>query len=117
SYFLTFSQIITHLSSTRSALPCSPTRRSSDLDLTDDPAQHRQIADRGAYLAFDTVGKSSYQSDSTRVRLVLALLEQGLESHLMLSNDISRFAYLHSHGGQGYGHVLGPFATALRQAG
>ncbi|WP_147917029.1 phosphotriesterase [Ruania zhangjianzhongii] len=86
-------------------------------DLIDDVDQHARIADAGAYLAFDTVGKESYQGDDVRVRMLLALLEQGLGAHLLLSNDISRHSYLRSEGGQGYAHVLCPFADRLRAAG
>lgn len=86
-------------------------------DLIDDLDQHARIAATGAYLAFDTVGKESYQGDDVRVRMVLALLERGLGGHLLLSNDISRHSYLRSEGGQGYAHVLGPFAQRLRGSG
>lgn len=86
-------------------------------DLTEDLAQHEAIAASGAFLGFDTIGKSSYQPDEVRLRLVLALLERGLGGHLLLSNDISRHGYLAGEGGQGYQHVLGPFARQLRDAG
>lgn len=86
-------------------------------DLIDDPGQHLEIAARGAYLAFDTVGKESYQSDALRVQMIVGLLEHGLGPHLMLSNDISRHTYLVAEGGRGYGHVLGSFAARLRAAG
>lgn len=86
-------------------------------DLIDDAAQHEDIAGAGAYLAFDTVGKESYELDGVRLRRLLALLESGLQRHILLSNDISRYAYLRGEGGQGYAHVLGPFARALRRHG
>ncbi|MEE6273309.1 phosphotriesterase family protein [Georgenia wangjunii] len=86
-------------------------------DLTDATAQHVALAEAGAYVAFDTAGKDSYQPDGVRLRLVLALLERGLGRHVLLSNDISRHGYLTAHGGQGFRHVLGPFAARLRAAG
>lgn len=86
-------------------------------DLADDAAQHRTIAAAGAYIAFDTVGKESYQPDAVRVRMLLGLIEDGLAKHVLLSNDLSRDAYLESHGGQGFAHVLGPFRSALVDAG
>lgn len=86
-------------------------------DLASDTAQHEAIASTGAYVAFDTVGKESYQSDDIRLRLLLAMLERGLERHVLLSNDVSRRAYLVSRGGFGYGHVLGPFQDRLVEAG
>ncbi|RIQ23121.1 phosphotriesterase family protein [Jiangella rhizosphaerae] len=86
-------------------------------DLVDAPGQHAAIAAAGAYVAFDTVGKASYQPDEKRIELLLALLDAGHGRHVLLSNDISRDAYLASRGGQGFGHVLGPFRAALAARG
>ncbi|MFC9647695.1 phosphotriesterase [Streptomyces sp. NPDC056937] len=86
-------------------------------DLLDDPAVHRELAASGAYVAFDTVGKESYQSDDTRLRLLLALLEAGHADRALLSCDISRHGYLESEGGQGYGHLFRSFLPKARAAG
>lgn len=86
-------------------------------DLADLPAQHRALAAEGAFVAFDTVGKESYQPDAVRLRLVLDLIEAGHAGQLLLSNDISRDAYLAGHGGPGFGHVLGTFRTRLAEHG
>lgn len=86
-------------------------------DLLDDPAVHRALAASGAYVAFDTVGKSAYQSDDTRLRLLLALLEAGHADRVLLSCDISRHGYLTSEGGQGYGHLFRSFLPKARAAG
>lgn len=86
-------------------------------DLLDAPTVHRKLAASGAYVAFDTVGKESYQSDTTRLRLLLALLEAGHADRVLLSCDISRHAYLRSEGGQGYGHLFRSFLPRVRAAG
>ncbi|MEU4029244.1 phosphotriesterase family protein [Streptomyces anulatus] len=86
-------------------------------DLLDDPGVHRELAASGAYVAFDTVGKSSYQSDDTRLRLLLALVEAGHADRALLSCDVSRHGYLRSEGGQGYGHLFAAFLPRLRAAG
>ncbi|MFD7893892.1 phosphotriesterase [Streptomyces sp. NPDC059743] len=86
-------------------------------DLLDAPAVHRELAASGAYVAFDTVGKESYQSDDTRLRLLLALLEAGHADRILLSGDISRHGYLESEGGQGYGHLFRSFLPKARAAG
>ncbi|MFB7268786.1 phosphotriesterase [Streptomyces sp. NPDC056244] len=86
-------------------------------DLLDAPAVHRELAASGAYVAFDTVGKESYQSDDTRLRLLLSLLEAGYADRILLSGDISRHAYLESEGGQGYGHLFRSFLPKARAAG
>lgn len=86
-------------------------------DLFEDSTQHLAIAREGAYVALDTVGKSSYQSDLARLDLLFTMLEAGHERQILLSNDISRHAYLSENGGQGYAHVLTPFAAMLRERG
>ena len=86
-------------------------------DLLDDPAVHRELARAGAYVAFDTVGKESYQSDEVRLRLLLELLESGYADRILLSCDISRHGYLRTEGGQGYGHLFRSFLPRLREAG
>ncbi|GAA3752571.1 phosphotriesterase [Streptomyces tremellae] len=86
-------------------------------DLLDDPAVHRALAAEGAYVAFDTIGKESYQSDATRLRLLLDLLEAGHADRALLSCDISRHGYLQSEGGQGYGHLFRSFLPKARAAG
>lgn len=86
-------------------------------DLLDDPGVHRELAAAGAYVAFDTVGKESYQSDRTRLRLLLALIEAGHADRALLSCDISRHGYLRSEGGQGYGHLFRSFLPQVRAAG
>ncbi|MEE1740631.1 phosphotriesterase [Streptomyces sp. BE147] len=86
-------------------------------DLLDDPAVHKELAASGAYVAFDTVGKDGYQSDDTRLRLLLALLEAGHADRALLSCDISRHGYLTTEGGQGYGHLFRGFLPKARAAG
>lgn len=86
-------------------------------DLIDDPDQHRALAEAGAYVAFDTVGKDGYQSDDVRLRLILALLEAGHAERILLSNDVSREAYLEKNGGSGYAHLFRSFVPRLREAG
>lgn len=86
-------------------------------DLLDAPEVHRELAAAGCYVAFDTVGKESYQSDGTRLRLLLALLEGGHADRVLLSCDVSRFGYLRSEGGGGYGHLFRSFLPRLRAEG
>lgn len=86
-------------------------------DLCRNTDQHAKIAQRGAYVAFDTSGKESYMPDDTRIRLIQALCDRGFIDRILLSNDISRHGYLLSEGGQGYGHVVGAFRERLRTSG
>lgn len=86
-------------------------------DLNGDVAIHAEIARRGAYVQYDTVGKAAYRSDADRVRMVLEMAERGLADRLMLSCDISRPSYLKRQGGYGYAYLLTHFLPALRAAG
>ncbi|WP_314177055.1 phosphotriesterase family protein [Streptomyces winkii] len=86
-------------------------------DLLDDPGVHRELAAAGTYVAFDTVGKENYRSDSARLRLLFALLDAGHADRALLSCDISRYGYLTSEGGTGYGHLFRSFLPRLRAAG
>ncbi|WP_131735565.1 phosphotriesterase family protein [Actinomadura roseirufa] len=86
-------------------------------DLLDDAATHRRLAAAGAYVAFDTIGKASYQSDEVRLRRALDLIEAGHAARLLLSNDVSRGGYLKANGGGGYGVVFDSFVPRLAAAG
>lgn len=86
-------------------------------DLNGDVAVHAEIARRGAYVQYDTVGKEAYRSDADRVRMVLAMAERGWAHRLMLSRDISRPSYLLQGGGYGYAYLLTHFIPTLRAAG
>ncbi|MGK5545875.1 phosphotriesterase family protein [Streptomyces sp. URMC 127] len=86
-------------------------------DLLDAPAVHRLLAREGAYVAFDTVGKTAYRSDTARLRLLLALLDAGYADRVLLSCDVSRHAYLTGLGGTGYGHLFRTFLPRVRAAG
>jgi phosphotriesterase-related protein len=86
-------------------------------DLIAAPAQHRAIAEAGAYVAFDTFGKNHYQPDEVRLQLVLKMIEAGHASRVLLSTDLSRKGHLKKYGGFGYAHVFEYALPKLREAG
>lgn len=86
-------------------------------DLNGDVELHAEIARRGAFVQYDTVGKSAYRSDTDRVRMLLELSDRGWAHRLMLSCDISRPSYLKRSGGYGYSYLLTHFVPALQEAG
>jgi phosphotriesterase-related protein len=75
------------------------------------------LARRGAYIGFDTIGKTKYAPDERRLAYIQAFIEEGLAERLILSCDISRNAYLRQNGGQGYAYLLRTFVPMLEQAG
>jgi phosphotriesterase-related protein len=86
-------------------------------DLCPDLEAVLDLARRGAYIGFDTIGKTKYAPDERRVAFIQAFLTAGLADRLILSCDISRNAYLRQSGGQGYAYLLQTFVPLLEQAG
>jgi len=87
------------------------------LDLMDNIEYHVEIARRGVFVQYDTIGKIRYQPDEVRGRLILEMLDRGFAGQLMLSCDITRPSYLKSCGGHGYDHLLTQFVPRLKAAG
>ena len=92
----------------------------SHVDL--DHVEHiKMIAEHGAFLGLDTIGKPRYRDeyrltgDEIRLEVLFAMVEAGFEDQIVLSHDISRAKYLHSNGGHGYDHLLGTFVPRLRE--
>jgi len=87
---------------------------------TDENADVRQLLallERGAFVQFDTIGKTHWLLDETRIGLLRQLVDAGYEDRVMLSTDRCRVSETRTHGGPGYAHVLTSFVPSLRQAG
>jgi predicted metal-dependent phosphotriesterase family hydrolase len=87
---------------------------------TDENADVRQllnVLERGAYVQFDTIGKTHWLLDETRIALLRQLVDAGYEDRIMLSTDRCRVSETRTHGGPGYAHVLTSFVPRLRQEG
>jgi len=97
----------------------------SHCDQLVEPAWHRQIADRGVLLCFDTFGAEfQYDSDGSReptdterIDCLVRLLDAGYVAQLLLSHDICSRLQLHRYGGPGYDHVATTVVDRLRAAG
>ncbi|TMR97378.1 phosphotriesterase family protein [Nonomuraea basaltis] len=84
--------------------------RNADLDL------HRELAQRGAYLLYDTVGRIKYRPDSDLMALIERLLDGGHSERLMLGTDVGRSTMLRAYGGGPGMDVLGrDFLPRLRR--
>jgi phosphotriesterase-related protein len=75
------------------------------------------IAQQGAYVGIDTIGKTGYASDQRRAAYIKALVEAGLADRVLLSCDISRNPYLRKRGGQGYAYLIRTFLPMLLAEG
>lgn len=87
-------------------------------DITDDPKAetHKEIARRGAFLGFDTVGHQLGQGDAKKLALIMAVLEAGYEDHVLLSADFASERETKFNGGAGYSSVTSVFLPKLRYA-
>jgi predicted metal-dependent phosphotriesterase family hydrolase len=88
-------------------------------DITDDPKaeSHKAIAKRGAFLAFDTVGRRLTQSDSKKLEMVLAVIDAGYEDHVLLGSDFASRQELKVEQGAGFGSAVVVFVPKMRYAG
>jgi phosphotriesterase-related protein len=97
-----------------------------DLDLDRVLDYHRSLADRGAYLGYDTCGLEGpltlganwvwLPSDRERAVAVGRLLASG-HDRIVLSHDIAMKYLLRRYGGFGYGHILRTFTRLLSVVG
>lgn len=88
-------------------------------DIRDDPKAetHKQIARRGAFLGFDTVGHQLGQGDAKKIELILEVLQAGYEDYILLSSDFAAQRETKFNGGAGYSSVTAVFLPKLRYAG
>ena len=94
----------------------------STIRRADDPGweTHKEIARRGAFLGFDTVGhqmSSSFIPEREKVDMVLNALEAGLEDHILLSSDFANTTQIKANWGNGFSTVLVQFVPKLRYFG
>lgn len=77
------------------------------LDRNDDPGLHAELGSRGAYLGYDTIGRTKYHPDSVIIDLIKRLAEAGHEDKVLLGTDVGRRSMLRSFGGGPGMDVLG----------
>ena len=94
----------------------------STIERSDDPGweTHKEIAGRGAFLGFDTVGhrmSASFIPEREKVDMVLNALEAGYEDHILLSSDFANTTQIKANWGNGFSTVLVQFVPKLRYHG
>ncbi len=81
------------------------------------PHYHLAVAQRGAFVEFDTIrGESEYDSQ-VRVEWVMSLVRAGYLTQVLLSHDVCLRSHLHATGGHGYAFLVRDFLPRLRKAG
>lgn len=97
----------------------------SHLDENLDPAYHRALAQRGAFLEFDTWGSEcrfddeglQEPTDAERLIALQRLADQGHLHQLLLSQDVCTKMHWRTNGGRGYDHILRSIVPRLRISG
>lgn len=88
------------------------------LDRNPDPYVHSRLAERGAFLQYDTPGRIKYQAESVVIRLMRERFDAGHGDRLLLGGDMARRSYWTSYGGgPGFDYLLTHFTRRLRQEG
>jgi phosphotriesterase-related protein len=86
------------------------------LDRNVDAGLHVELARRGAYLGYDTVGRTKYHGDATVLRLVADVAAAGHAEQVLLGTDVGRRSMLRAYGGGPGMDVLGRvFLPRLRR--
>jgi phosphotriesterase-related protein len=78
---------------------------------------HEAVARRGAYLAYDAVGRAHIYPDDRRVAMLQEMLRRGYGAQLLLSTDRCWRSDLRAYGGAGYDYMIRSFLPRLKQAG
>lgn len=78
---------------------------------------HIELADRGVFLEYDTIGRFKYHSDEAEADMIVHMLSHGMEENLLLSLDTTR-QRLKSYGGEiGIDHLQMVFLPLLKRKG
>src|SRR5258706_4210539 len=85
------------------------------LDRNPDLELHREMADRGVWLEYDTPGRIKYRPDSQLLDLIGGMVETKHHGAIMLGLDLGRRDYFRSYGGgPGLTYLMDTFVPRLR---
>jgi len=97
------------------------------LDMTirnEDSLEYLQsLADRGAYIEFDTFGRIGYLAphdrcfplDESRIEKLRTMFDSGYGDQMLISTDICQKTHLTKYGGFGYGYILRDIVPRLKR--
>lgn len=78
---------------------------------------HKEIAEMGIYLEYDTIGRFKYHSDEDEIKLIAFMIENGYRNQMLVGLDTTR-ARLKSYGGEiGLTYLLDSFIPKMRSYG
>lgn len=86
-------------------------------DTVHDTGYHIALAERGAWVQFDTIDGDSDYDNMIRIEFILALVQAGHLGRILLSQDICLRSQFATYGGIGYTFLLTEFVPMLSRAG
>ncbi len=90
----------------------------SHLDRNPDFHLHCRMAQRGAFLQYDTPGRVKYQPENVVIELMRRMFDAGYGGHILLGGDMARRSYWKAYGGgPGFDYLLTVFTERLRHEG
>jgi phosphotriesterase-related protein len=85
-------------------------------DRNPDPELHVELAERGAYLEYDTAGRIKYRPDSDLLRLISEVVGAGHTDRILLGLDLGRRDYFRAYdGGPGMRYLMATFVPRLER--
>ncbi len=88
----------------------------SHLDRNPDPQLHAEIAARGPFLEYDTVGRIKYRPDSQLLTLIESMVTAGHLGQLLVGMDLGRRDYFRAYGGgPGIAYLMAVFVPRLER--
>ena len=86
------------------------------MDSNLDTWMHTKVAEQGAYLCFDVIGKMKYGPESARIDCILELVHRGFGKQILISGDFARKSYLtHYNYGPGYKYIIKTWIPRLKE--
>jgi len=80
-----------------------------------DPYVHKQIAGRGTYLCYDGFAKIKYFPESTRINVILDVVEAGFADRILIGGDLARKTDMTAYtGGPGLHYIAGEWLPRFR---
>lgn len=78
---------------------------------------HKEIAQAGVFLEYDTIGRFKYHDDNQEADLIIKMIEDGFTDSILLSLDTTRARLLSYNGEIGLTYLLQKFLPLLKERG
>lgn len=77
---------------------------------------HRKIADTGAFICFDGIGKIKYHPESALIEHIITLVKRGYQKQILISGDTARRSYYrHYEYGLGLQYAITGFSVQFSE--